>query len=36
MMCLLAAVTMMNVAHRGLWVEANVPQNTVYHRASAA
>lgn len=29
MMMLIAAVTMMNVAHRGLWVEAKVPQNTV-------
>ena len=26
---LLAGVTMMNVAHRGLWKEANLPQNTV-------
>lgn len=26
---LLSAVAMMNVAHRGLWVEARVPQNTV-------
>lgn len=26
---LMASVTMMNVAHRGLWKEANLPQNTV-------
>ena len=26
---MLAAVSMMNVAHRGLWKEANLPQNTV-------
>ena len=26
---MLASVTMMNVAHRGLWKEANLPQNTV-------
>ena len=26
---ILASVTMMNVAHRGLWKEANLPQNTV-------
>ena len=28
-MVILASVTMMNVAHRGLWVEAHLPQNTV-------
>ena len=28
-MVILASVTMMNVAHRGLWVEAKLPQNTV-------
>lgn len=26
---LLLSVTMLNVAHRGLWKEANLPQNTV-------
>ena len=29
MVWILMAATMMNVAHRGLWVEAHVPQNTV-------
>ena len=28
-MVVLAATTMMNVAHRGLWKETNLPQNTV-------
>lgn len=35
MMLMLAAATMMNVAHRGLWVEARMPQNTVEAIAAA-